>query len=503
MYVPCGVCPACQQVKANARMSRILSHAPKDYVPLFFHLTYAPDYLPYFYVDDLSFPQGSTPSQINIYRNSSVQWFYNRHKNVYTKVYDDNEKYLDTYFYDMLVPSWFDKLQILEHNKVGVLFYHDIQNFFKRLRINYERYKSVYSHIFREGAQLSYFVAGEYGTRRQRPHWHIIMYVPKHDTKYLWEWKRLISRSWLFALQSLTFKNVEYAISAASYASDYVNCSSNVSPLLQKGDFRPVWHFSHNFGFDFEGFSLSSLLFAIQKNDLSFTRTSTNKAGVCCTRRYNIPSYVTNRWFPPFKGFHRLNYEEITRLICNPFEIYGNGVSKEHTRTKWLSPILRKLGYPYDYTHEDARKFIELVSKKTYQFQKAVYDASFNINHNDTFVEIPKDLNLGNVTLMRQQYAFWYVRFLQAKNSTLFKLQYTFNKPSDYVQHYYNICDYTIAHRTRGNPLTSSYHVPKRLMKYVVNPNDFEDVVSKTHRLTEQFNNKIKHRNINQICQNL
>lgn len=57
-----------------------------------------------------------------------------------------------------------------EHERAAVLTYSDVQKWLKKLRFN--------------GFPLRYFVTGEYGTRKGRAHWHVIVFwldrVPEH-----------------------------------------------------------------------------------------------------------------------------------------------------------------------------------------------------------------------------------------------------------------------------------------------------------------------------------
>lgn len=60
-----------------------------------------------------------------------------------------------------------------DHERVAILTYSDVQNFFKRLR--------------KAGFACSYFVTGEYGSLKGRAHWHLIIYwhgaVPAHEIR--------------------------------------------------------------------------------------------------------------------------------------------------------------------------------------------------------------------------------------------------------------------------------------------------------------------------------
>ena len=68
------------------------------------------------------------------------------------------------------------------HERATVLTYSDVQKYFKRLR--------------KAGFPLSYFAVGEYGSKKGRAHWHVIVFwhgpVPKHELR-----KNFIEPHWV------------------------------------------------------------------------------------------------------------------------------------------------------------------------------------------------------------------------------------------------------------------------------------------------------------------
>lgn len=97
-----------------------------------------------------------------------------------------------------------------EHERAAVLTYSDVQKFFKLLRFN--------------GFPLRYFVAGEYGSRKGRAHWHVIIFwqgavptLPEMKKRTLW--MRTPEAAW-WPHGAVFFDNPEYA--AFRYNMKYV-----------------------------------------------------------------------------------------------------------------------------------------------------------------------------------------------------------------------------------------------------------------------------------------
>lgn len=110
---------------------------------------------------------------------------------------------------------------------VGVLYYKDLQNFFKRLRNYYER---TYKRKF----EFKYFGVGEFGSIRKRPHFHVLFYGQKEDYKGLstaitecWtmcDWTKLEMADW--------FKIADNR--ASQYLASYVNNDTDSVGLYGK-----------------------------------------------------------------------------------------------------------------------------------------------------------------------------------------------------------------------------------------------------------------------------
>lgn len=154
VLVSCGKCEACIQERAARRATRIRNHAKDGYLCLFVTLTYSPDFLPFVYKDDLKV----SDDYINIYRAADIRHY--RKKDVKSI----GVRPIDSVFLgdDALLSSYGVKSPVgSPADRVSVIYYKDVQNFFKRLRINLNRDYGITEYI-------SYFSCSEYGPRSHR-----------------------------------------------------------------------------------------------------------------------------------------------------------------------------------------------------------------------------------------------------------------------------------------------------------------------------------------------
>lgn len=379
-YVDCGKCPACKEKKAMSRSYRIRANMSSDVVCLFFKLTYADEFIPYFDLSDIDVFQDG---YVSVYRDNDLKRFVSHgiqkvqvKKNVFLKDY--NYKLTDTQ--DIL------KLHPYTESKVGVLYYKDIQDFFKRLRKLLFNDKTLL-----DGQRISYFCVGEYGETNQRPHWHILLYVPisNYSLEY---WKRAVCTSWYYAIDEVTTDHFEPAQNAARYVSEYVNSSSDVSSFIQNGDFRQVWHYSKGFGFSLPAFDPVQIAKQIDRGNVTYDRTVISKDGTCRTSTVLLPRYVTNRYFPKFKGFRCLSYNDLYQIASRPYSIYNYAT---------------RLALTYD----DCDRIYKMFVSKRYIFAKLHLD-----------------------------YAFYYCRFHELRNIAINKSYYQSQvSRQDILQSYDNI----------------------------------------------------------------
>lgn len=157
----CGNCPVCNQ-KRNDRYFAILNDTCKQYAyKLFVTLTYDNNHLPtckvLFKDDEIV----SIPLSARLFDDDNAECYYNLVKCVRN---DENESKVRDFL------SKVDHDNRMLPDTFGVIYYKDVQYFFKRLRKRFRKDKGY-------SAQFKYFVLCEYGGKYLRPHYHIIIFT--------------------------------------------------------------------------------------------------------------------------------------------------------------------------------------------------------------------------------------------------------------------------------------------------------------------------------------
>lgn len=349
IYVKCGKCEACKMEKANYRASRI-RHAASDssLISLFCTFTYRNTCVPYIRKSDfIELKKDFIPdvSEIPIYRDSTVRR---------VRVSSDYQmKYITKYepveigkvvvsesLMDSFEHSKIPYLQNYFKDKVGVCFYKDIQDFFKRLKQNLAR---RYGY---NGRLLSY-QCSEYGETFNRPHFHVNILCEKDSLEDV---KSAINEAWPFDSKYTRVRKVEIARNASSYLATYVNSSSNVPLFFKDKSIRAKHSYSRTFGVDAPYFSLNAILEKVKRRDVTYS-VATTRNGVPAVVNLPIPEYVINRHFPYFKGFGALSDDEIRQLLSNPDKVY----------------LLRQ---PLDYSIDDCHRFLVRLRNSFYRYHE-------------------------------------------------------------------------------------------------------------------------------------
>lgn len=424
--VACGKCPACLQEKANRNANRIRFHSSPGELALFVTLTYNNDFVPYIRLSDLY----THPEVLNIYRGSIVIDIVNMFDFCYDDLYTGK---------DLLPLSHCE-----DTDKVGVLYYKDIQNFFKRLRQNLKR---KFNYEFK----ISYFTCSEYGSVTLRPHFHIVLFCKASSYATL---QSAISASWTFADRMRTEKFTEIAKDVSSYVASYVNGNLSLPNLLQIPAFRPSHSMSKNFGVRNDVFSLRSILQKVRENNLVFCK-QTYKDDVPSIVEYPIPQYVISRYFPKFKGYNRVTDDKIQQLLLCP---------------ERLASYVYFLDYKLEYSKEDLHKFTVLIFHCVDRYAK-----EFNIGFEEASVSYPLD----------------YVRTWNTYFCTLERFCHSsLSSIADYGDFYENVMDL----------FTYPPVVHSDLINYDIvwqlNPNARKDIVNKTASLNELYDKKDKSKKV-------
>lgn len=312
LLVDCGKCPACQQKKAAARANRIRNTVADGNICLFVTLTYKNEFVPYIVRDDLSVGY----NDVSVYRDKTCR--YNRHGkgDDYSQSLDVSDGCTVGVVKDLYVHSQHQIDKLLDLNRsvsgrVGVCWFRDVQNFNKRLRQILKR-----NYGFKESYQS--FCCSEYGSTSQRPHFHLLLFIPKDFEN---TFRSAIVKAWPYADSDRTAKFIEVARDCASYVSSYVNCGSDVSEILQTSSFRQKHSYSKYFGLGVKSFSLPEILKKVDESDLRYYST-VNIGGVANVVGFPIPKYVINRYFPVFKGFTRIAPDALDGVLLCPERLF-------------------------------------------------------------------------------------------------------------------------------------------------------------------------------------
>lgn len=271
---------------------------------------------------------GKIPYFITLsYNNKSVPWINKDVRNKdYFEVYRGfsldtleiignmcNCKSTDKPIEDILLQSNTYRHPYAKHI-TSILYYPDIQKFFKRLRINFKRKYGLKDKIF-------YFVCGEYGNHKSnhfRPHWHLLLYIDKKILPS--SVKSSVMSCWSFCdYNKIDDSWFEVAFDVSKYVAGYVTKLNQVPSYLRHKKFAPKVHFSNNFGVLFRNtpaLGRDLLLDCISKSNFTFDFEYYSRQQRV-TYNIPIPQYILSRYFPKFQGQYKFTYQSIFDFISN------------------------------------------------------------------------------------------------------------------------------------------------------------------------------------------
>lgn len=219
LFVPCRKCESCLINKCNGGAYHLSQELKKYPFKLFVTLTYDNDNLPYACVGDSRIFRG-IPNK------------------VFPSVLPASP--LDSKGFKTYLPSGFPDGQI-----TGVLYYKDLQDFFKRLRINYYRNYGTRIKFF-------YSAVGEYGSFGKRPHYHVLFFGREEFTE---SFRDTVIDSWQMCDWSRLpmEKAIQYAEDGVSnYLAAYINSLSCCDEFLCQKSIAPRCQRSKEIGFGFD-----------------------------------------------------------------------------------------------------------------------------------------------------------------------------------------------------------------------------------------------------------
>lgn len=478
IFVSCGHCEACQQEKANKIMAKINNTFGSDYQCFFVTLTYRNPYITYIRRSEIGvFP-------LPVYRDQSLTHFVKVDKFGNNKLKTrnfQNYKPIDYIDYTFNGESFdIDSLPSLNNynddDKIGICYYKDVQDYFKRLR-------QILSRKYGFNGKFLYFACSEYGSGGHekksscRPHFHVLLFFPKG-------WYNAVKfasyAAWSYDDFHRKQESFQIAKRPASYVSGYVCKSSNLSEFFTIKAFRPKHSCSFGFGATPYHLSLASLKTKIDEGNLfiNYLVTRGSECGRVCSILF--PKYVANRYFPKFKGFHSLSDSEVYQLISQPVlywrYIHENNIVLHHyckniVHKRFSSVLKKDLWFPDD--------IVILKRELTDEFQK-FYSRYTNI----VFKFFDGDF---------YEYARYFVKFHRLYQSELLKKQYQdfdgdlnnlYQLYDNSYGNMYLICD------SNGNKLYKSH---QSLLGFN-DPNKYPKNLIYNDKLRSQFLNNQLHR---------
>lgn len=335
LYADCGKCPACRQAKADKQASRIRSHVDKNsgFVFLFAHLTYLNECVPYIRKSELL----DHPTYAQVYRDYDRR-FVQENDNLVLKYFPMSEPLTEVEFIDSdgnptLSIDSISSAPTLQNSyhkrptstdmsdKIGIIYYPDVQNFFKKFKIYLKRnfkFSEKYDY------KVHFYSASEYGGEKFRPHFHLLICCRPQD---LATFKSAVVKSWSYAYRFVTESRLEQAIDAASYVASYINKSQSFPKIFEEHSIRQRHSFSQGFGCNLRAFSLDKILENARRGDMRYYR-SVNIQGIPLVLPFVYPKYVISRYFPKYKGFSRLSNGTIQWLLSDASFVQSDSSEK-------------------------------------------------------------------------------------------------------------------------------------------------------------------------------
>lgn len=446
-FVKCGHCESCIQEKAARRSARIRNEYSKDRICLFVTLTYDRYSCPFVLKKDVEnrvFP-------LPIYRMFTTRHNHEKNRNVrvFHRVvldYCHNPDFYYAFSADADGNTSLNRLRTLSHQrgKIGVCWFRDIQNFEKRLRINFQR-------KYGRKLDVKFYNTTEYGECTNRPHAHILLFIRPEDEEDV---RHAVSQAWPYAVVPPHGKQIQFAIDAAGYVASYVNCGSRF-PKFLSGNFPPKHSYSKDFGCGLNSFLLPQVLEKVDRGLLVYPRSdSRSPSGIA---DFPIPKYVVNRYFPLFKGYSRLPVHDVYSIV------YG---SSEQDLCR--DEVYSSLGY----TAEDIYKL------------KVRLDNAFQKYHVVT----------GND---RFQYARDYERAWRCYRSTVYRL-YVQDPSIDDSYKYYNI--YEKLYKKSDDDVSRVIGIKPPGGVFVRDPNEFPQNINNTLKMQSVYHAYLKTKKVNNIA---
>lgn len=286
MPVPCGKCKYCQLKKSynNKRLCDI--EANNHEYTYFATLTYSKEYVPYISLKPNKSFSFSALQSYSIYPCNRIAEHENFDIYPYflpTDVFMSKEEFND-------IISRVNSTNTQSNNRINVLYYHDIQNFLKRLRKNVSKFSN---------SQLRYYAVGEYGPEHYRPHWHVILYF--NDKAISENIVQVVSKSWKYGYTNTSKSRGK----VSHYLTSYVNSNAIIPNLYKTKPIRPRALHSKFFGLSI----LKPFEKEIIEKGLEFFDTKDFNISNKIVKLYPTKN-IRDYYFPKISGFSQLSFDD-------------------------------------------------------------------------------------------------------------------------------------------------------------------------------------------------
>lgn len=331
LYVPCRECDACRINSANQKVIQLSNDIKKYKKSWFVTLDY----------DNFSVPfilKGmNSIMRYGVYdrKQASVEW-----------------KHLD---FPLIIDTFDDdiskvKVKYLRNHSVkdavGILYYKDIQNFFKRFR------KNINKDYGKTTIRFKQFTCGEYGSKSGRPHFHIIFY--SNDERLTSEvLKTAIIESWplcdwnrckLYKDNEEWFKRCDN--NTSSYVASYVNGSLCCCGISQIKRFRQKTIRSKDVSFGINDEIKDKVrAFVNQRNVGAINYNNPkifeyiDKSRIDRLSSSPIPSRYIYTLFPKYKGYSGASFSTFQKRARNIFTLFYSSYRRSLVDKEILSSL--------------------------------------------------------------------------------------------------------------------------------------------------------------------
>ena len=246
LKVPCGKCYACLNKRRFDNQAKVDLHMQKYKYNLYFTATYSDKYLPTYKVSRVS------DSGMVIEQKTQRRLFNDVFLRKVCFLYKTEA---DKHFYELPFQRKFHPTRknrrahigthfdlIHQNDAFGVLSKRDVQLFLKSIRNETVRKKKT--GVLRGDCRFTYYICGEYGPERFRPHYHGI--ISTNDASFAEFLSKTLPKIW-----TMGDLRVEYSRGSASgnYCAGYINSFARLPKILSYKPFRPFVVHSVYYGY--------------------------------------------------------------------------------------------------------------------------------------------------------------------------------------------------------------------------------------------------------------